>query len=56
MMKYVITSQSEGEGKGNTQKDDRTYIQMNIIGHTGRPTLIDTTHLIGLVLSLRIIQ
>ena len=59
MMKYafyVITSKSGDEGQGNTQIDNRSDRQTNLIVHTGRHTVIDTTHIIGLVFSRRIIQ
>ena len=53
---YVTTSQSRVEGQGNTYTDVGTYIQTDIIGQTGRPTVIETTHLIGMVFSQRKIQ
>ena len=59
MMKYkfyVTTSQSGGEGKGDTYTDIGTDIHTHIIGQTERPTGIETTHLIGLGFSRRRIQ
>ena len=59
MMKYafyITTSQLGGEGQGNTQAAVGTYKQTNLIGHTDRPTEIETTHLIGLGFSGRRIQ
>ena len=53
---YVINSQIGGEGKVNTQKDVGTDRHINFIEQADRPTGIDTTNLIELVLSLRIIQ
>ena len=53
---YVTTSQSGGEGQGDTQIDVGTDRQMKLIGQTGRPTGIETTHPIGLVFSRRRIQ
>ena len=34
---YVTTSQSGGEGQGDTQTDAGTDIQMNLIGKTVKP-------------------
>ena len=53
---YVTNSQNGGEGQGDTQTDDRTYRQKNIIGKTDRPAGIETTHLIGLGFSRRRIK
>ena len=47
MMKYnfhVTTSQSGGEGQGNTQIDVGIVKQTNLIGYTSIPMVIDTTH------------
>ena len=41
---YVATSQSGGEGEGDTQTDIETYRQMNLIGQADRPMGIETTH------------
>ena len=59
MMKYifyVVTSQNGGEGQGNTQEYLGKDRHMNLIGHIGRPMVIETIHLIGLGFSLRRIQ
>ena len=53
---YVIISQSGGEGKGDTKTDVETYRHTNLIGNICRPTGIDTTHIIILGFSWRIIQ
>ena len=37
---YVTTSQIGGEGKGNTQTDVGTDRKTNLIGYTGRSTVI----------------
>ena len=39
---YITTSQSGGEGKGNTQIDTRTDIHTNLTGHTGISMIIET--------------
>ena len=59
MMKYafyVTTSKSGGEGQGDTQTEVGADINTNLIGETGRPMVIDTTHPIGLGFSQIIIQ
>ena len=53
---YVNTSQIGGEGQDNTYIDDGIDRQMNLIGQTGRPTGIDTTHTIVSGFSQKIIQ
>ena len=53
---YVTAYQSGGEGQGDTQTDVRTNRQNNLIGQTGRPTGIDTTHTIVSGFSQKIIQ
>ena len=53
---YVATSQRGGEGQGGIYTDVGTDRQTNLIGQAGRPTGIDTTHLIGLGFSWRKIQ
>ena len=45
---YVTTSQSGGEGQGDTQAEVGTDRKTNLIGQTGRTMGIETTHLIGL--------
>ena len=45
---YSTTYQSGGEGQGNTQTEVGTDRQINITGQTGRPTGIETTHIIRL--------
>ena len=50
---YITTSQSGGEGKGNTQTDVSIDRQKNLIVQTRTPTGIETTHPIGLVFSWR---
>ena len=45
---YVNTSQSGGEGKGDTHVDIGTYRYTNPIGQTDRLTGIETTHPIRL--------
>ena len=41
---YITTSQSRGEGQGDTQTDSGTDRLIYQIVHAGRPTGIDTTH------------
>ena len=53
---YVTTYQSGGEGQGNTHTDVGTDIQMNFIGHTYRPAVIEITYIIGMGFSRRIVQ
>ena len=53
---YTTTSNSGGERQGNVCTDNRTYIHMDLIGHTGRPLVIETAHPIILVFSHIIIK
>ena len=53
---YVTTSQRGGEGQGDTHTYVSTDRHTNLIGKTGRPTEIDTTHQIELGFSWRRIQ
>ena len=53
---YVTTSQSVGKWKFYTPIDVESDIQANDIGHTYVPTGIDTTYIIELRFSPRIIQ
>ena len=46
---YVTTSQSGGEGQGNTHTDAGTDVQTKLIRHTERPTETETTYPIGLI-------
>ena len=47
----VTTSQSVGEGQGNTHTDDWTDRQKNLIGQTCIISIIETTPQIGLIFS-----
>ena len=53
---YATNSQSGGEGKVDTHTEIGTDIHSNLIGQTGVPMEIDTTHLIRFGFSQRIIQ
>ena len=59
IMKYTFhltTTQIGDEGQVNTYIDIKTDIHMNLIGHTGRTTGIETKHPIGLGFIWRRIQ
>ena len=53
---YATTSLISGKGQGSKWLDDRTDIYTYLIGHIYIPLVIDTTHPIGLVFIMIIIQ